>query len=294
MRTFRHSILTGIFAILPWAWEASAQAPAGTAPGGGNQAPNQVLVDMYFQLEALKEEVLSLRGMVDEQAYQIQRMEQEQRNRYLDLDRRLSAITSGSAGGDAAAGNGPGPASPPIPGTEAGPQNGGPGGQIPGNDAAQQQNGAPAGRFGDPLGIPPTVSAPQNAVAAPADEQELYRTALNLLLEESDYEQAISLFQRYIDNFPMGAYITNAYYWQGEALILAGRHNQAKDVFMKILDEHPNDPKAPGAMLKLGVAYSNLGDRQLATQLWQDIRNRYPESATEIRAAEDYLRRSGN
>ena len=97
------------------------------------------------------------------------------------------------------------------------------------------------------------------------------------------------MFQSYIDNYPQGRYLTNSYYWQGEALILVSRFSQAKDVFNKILSEYSQDPKAAGAMLKLGVTYKQLGDLSLADQTWREIATRYPDSSTEIREAENYL-----
>ncbi len=53
---------------------------------------NDIVVTLYNMLEALQQEVQMLRGMVEEQGYQIRRMETEQRDRYLDVDNRLSAL----------------------------------------------------------------------------------------------------------------------------------------------------------------------------------------------------------
>ncbi len=55
---------------------------AGQALGNGG--------DMYLLLQQLQDEVRVLRGMVEQQQYQIRQMEQEQRDRYRDLDRRIS------------------------------------------------------------------------------------------------------------------------------------------------------------------------------------------------------------
>ena len=50
--------------------------------------------ELLYTLQLLQQEVQELRGMVEQQAYQIKRMEEEQRDRYLDLDRRLSMSNS--------------------------------------------------------------------------------------------------------------------------------------------------------------------------------------------------------
>ncbi len=47
---------------------------------------------LLYQVELLQQEVQNLRGMLEEQAHQISQMREEQRDRYLDLDRRLSLL----------------------------------------------------------------------------------------------------------------------------------------------------------------------------------------------------------
>jgi len=61
-------------------------------------------VDLLYQLETLQQEVQQLRGIVEQQAHDLQRMREEQRDRYLDLDRRVSQLgkQGASNGGQAA------------------------------------------------------------------------------------------------------------------------------------------------------------------------------------------------
>lgn len=260
-----------------------ASAPAGNAAGG-----NDLIVTIYNQLEALQQEVQTLRGRVEEQDYQIKRMQTEQRDRYLDIDRRLSS-------GEQAVGSTtlPSIGTPGAPGTTT------PATMpniAPQPTATPQQSGSGIAANTIPTPRAPVAStANTGAISTPSpvpqmDEQELYRTALNLLLEESNYEQSIQYFQSYITTYPQGRYVTNAYYWQGEAFILVGRFNDARNVFTKIINDFPQDPKAAGAMLKLGIAYEEMGDIDQARRTWQEIATRYPQSTTEIREAENHLR----
>ncbi len=239
--------------------QASAAAPA------AQDGSNRILMDLYTQLQSLQQEVQTLRGMMEEQERRVRQMEAQQRDRYLDIDRRLSELTTGQGQQGAAS---------PTAATVAGVTN----------------PGAIPGQMPDPVGsaVPVPVAVP----AGPMSEQELYRNALSLLLDESDYEGSIRLFQRYIDEHPRGSFLTNAYYWQGEALILVQRYTQAMNMFNRLLDDYPDDPKAPGALLKVGVIHSQTGDRTRAEEAWRSISRVYPDSATEIRAAEDYLRRN--
>ncbi|GGK61142.1 tol-pal system protein YbgF [Amphritea balenae] len=47
--------------------------------------------EMLMILQQLQDEVRSLRGMVEQQQHQIRKMEQQQRDRYRDLDRRIAS-----------------------------------------------------------------------------------------------------------------------------------------------------------------------------------------------------------
>lgn len=261
-------------------------APAATAPAATGS--NDLIVSLYNQVEALQQEVQTLRGVVEEQGYQLKRLQTEQRDRYIDIDRRLSSMAPAPAlpGATAPLNAGATPvdpaAAPQVSTTSTGPV-------LNGSSAAL--NSATT-VVAPPPATPVATVSPANAAgsAVVQDEQELYRTALNLLLEESKYDEAISMFQTYIDKFPQGRLFTNALYWQGEAYLLVSGFPQARDVFARLLNDFPQDAKAAGAMLKLGMAYSKMGEAAQASDTWRGLKTRFPESANEIRLAEEYLK----
>lgn len=280
-----------------------AQVP-GTNSGAGNSSirnqttssqagsNNDLVISLYEQLETLQQEVQTLRGIVEEQNFQIKKIQTEQRDRYLDIDRRLSISSQNGADVATSEVSGASPAAllsktgqAEVSTVDSSIQRptSAVGESVQANNSTQGTRSEAVPVFVQPAG------APLPALVGQMDEQELYRTSLNLLLEQSNYEESISMFQSYIDNYPQGRYLTNSYYWQGEAFILVSRFSQAKDVFNKILSDYSQDPKAAGAMLKLGVAYKQLGDLSLADQTWREIATRYPDSSTEIREAENYL-----
>ncbi|MEX2365576.1 MAG: tol-pal system protein YbgF [Pseudohongiellaceae bacterium] len=286
MRHYRHSLLLTV-PVLTWALAANAQVPVvdAGASGNGNSPPaqqsqsaqqnsNEVVLNLYLQLEQLQREVQDLRGMVEEQSYQIRRMETEQRDRYLDLDRRLSGISTSQGSATGNTGLAGGQTSPGII-----PPVNGPGIPItPGN--------RPAGANASST---PGNQTPGAGREIPQNEQELYRTALSLLVEEEEYARSIALFQQYIEIYPMGRNIANAHYWRGAALVLVSRFNEAVQDFQKVISDYPQHQKAAGSLLKLGEAYNRMGDRNRARQTWQQISRDYPESLAEITIAEGYL-----
>lgn len=238
---------------------------------------NDIVLNLYLQLESLQQEVQTLRGIVEEQSYQIRRMQTESRDRYLDVDSRLSELSNSTPS------FGESPIS--VRGVVIEP------GQSP---IDLQTNGGNSSLTPAPAVAPVSTGTERTTAVRPRNEQELYRTALNLLVEDSNYEDSIGMFQQYIDTYPAGRYLANAYYWQGEGLILVERYNQAKEVFSKVINGHPQHAKAPGAMMKLVVTYIKMNDISQARQTFQNLQSTYPNSITEIGAAEDYLRQAGN
>lgn len=259
----------------------SGTATSLAQPAGGN---NELLNSLYTQLEALQQEVQTLRGVVEEQGYQLKRLQTEQRDRYLDIDRRLSSMA---------------PAAPLTAGTVA-PTAGNitaPAPTAPRSDL--NESSAAANSAGTVVTLPPVpepaATPTSTGRAAPAgnnpqDEQELYRTALNLLLQENKADESIALFQNYIDAFPQGRLRANALYWQGEAYLVVSGLTQARDVFIRVMTEYPQEAKAAAAMLKLGSTYKQMGETAKAAETWREIKVRYPESANEIRLSEEFLR----
>src|SRR5690625_6875363 len=65
-----------------------------------DQAQN-IQMELFFQLQTLQEEVQLLRGMVEEQAHEISRQQQQRMEDYLDLDRLVSMLTDESRSGRA-------------------------------------------------------------------------------------------------------------------------------------------------------------------------------------------------
>jgi len=258
-------------------------AQAAPAAGAGNQ--NDIMVEMYLRLESLQTEIQNLRGLVEEQSYQIRRLQTESRDRYLDTDSRLTELFSFH--------NGQQP-----PSNAATPSVLNNNGQSPvaaGNAAATavpqpMTAGAGVGGANAGAGI---VSTNLPAVSTPRNEQELYRLALNQLLDEENFQESVNLFQQYIDVYPQGRYLTNSLYWQGAALHLLENYTQSISVLQRLLDEYPQDPKAATAMLRLGTVYNEMGNTQRAVDLWRRISQVYPNSTSEIELATEYLNDAG-
>ena len=87
----------------PQAGQYSPGAPQTTTTPSATPRPNQPAVpsnvqwELYSQLQQLQQELTQLRGMVEEQAHEISQLKNQQRQRYLDLDHRISQLKAAPA-----------------------------------------------------------------------------------------------------------------------------------------------------------------------------------------------------
>ena len=70
----------------------------GYAPRAAKPTPAS-MTEFYFQLQTLQQEVQTLRGLVEEQSYQLKKLKQQRLDDYLDLDRRVSGLTQAASNG---------------------------------------------------------------------------------------------------------------------------------------------------------------------------------------------------
>jgi len=209
----------------------------------------QGLVDMYLRLETLQQEVQQLRGEVEVQTNTIEGLKQQQRQLYLDIDRRLRQLESGVVSKT------PSTLTPPV--------------TNPG--AASAPSKAPAKQ------ITP-------ASADPVVEENAYRAAFKLL-KEGRYSPATSRFRDFLTKYPASGYADNAQYWLGEISYVTRAFERAIGEFDKVLNNYPDSTKHADALLKQGYCYYELKNYTKANELLTLVGTRYPHS-TAARLAE--------
>jgi tol-pal system protein YbgF len=120
-------------------------------------------------------------------------------------------------------------------------------------------------------------------------EQQQYQLALDSLLQEEQYQRSVAEFDQYLSLYPNGRFITNAYYWKGQAYLNLAMLNEARDAFEVIVNLYPDGRKVDDAMYSLGTVYDKLGDTDKARQLLRQVQSRYPNTSA-ANLADIYLR----
>jgi len=217
---------------------------------------------LLMLIQQLQDEVRSLRGQVEQQSYRLKQMEQEQLDRYRDLDRRVSVLLSANAD----AGLSP-PAEPVFSDTQS---------------ATTAPNPADTSSA--------TAAAPAVAAqSAPAeDDMRAYREAFALVRDKS-YGPAISAFNAFVQQYPQSPRLANAHYWLGEVYLVQQNTEAARDAFTLVLNRFPQSSKAPDSAYKLATVYEKLGDQARSSQYLDLVLTQYPDSAA-ARLAKEFKR----
>lgn len=110
-------------------------------------------------------------------------------------------------------------------------------------------------------------------------ENDAYDHAVNLVLKEKRYEQAITEFKAFNQKFPNSSYSANAHYWLGQLLFNKGDLNGASSEFSTVINNYENSGKRSDAMLKLGMVAQKQNDNAQAKSVYNRLIKEYPNSS---------------
>ncbi len=206
-------------------------------------------------IDQMRQEMMEMRGQLEEQAFRIEQLQQESRDRYLDLDERMSRLNGQGHSGGRGESSSVAALQPPILNTPV---------------------------------ANPSEKRDQSAFKA---EEAAYQSAFGLI-RSKQFDDAKEALQQQLKAYPKGRYADNAYYWLGEVDMAQGRYDEARDSFQVVLSDFPKSSKVPDASYKLGRVYDLLGNQKKAKELLESVIRQYPESAAS-RLSDTYLRTMG-
>ena len=223
------------------------------------------LVELTDDVKSQDIQIRELRGRFEELSHAIGRLQQRQRELYLDLDQRLQKLEAAGPSPATAASTQPAAAAEASTTPEA------PASPTPAASTAAQTS--------QPASVEPATTPAQSSVGVdPFAEQQAYQSAFELL-KAGRYEEAAEAFHQFIAQFPTGSYADNAQYWLGETYYITRRFESAVREFERLIGRYPNSGKLTHAMLKIGYAYDELGNRAEAERALGDLVTRFPQSA---------------
>jgi len=123
----------------------------------------------------------------------------------------------------------------------------------------------------------------------PLTEVELYEKAYSYY-QQGDFKNARKLFEEYIERFPKGKWIGQAYFWIGESYFKEKKYEEAILNYQKLIELQGWHPLKPTAMFKQAQAFKALGDIEACKILLKKVINQYPNSK-EAEKAKKLLRK---
>lgn len=231
----------------------SGYGTSGAYAGGGATAQPSAQGQLFMQLQQMQEEISRLRGMLEVQQNDIQRMKQEALERYQDLDQRIVSGAAAANNNSAPAGNAPSDA-----------------GSAPSASASQ----APA------AGTEP---------ADPAKEKLYYEAAFDLV-KAKDFDKASQAFAAFLRKYPNSSYAGNAQYWLGEVNLAKGDLQGAGQAFAKVSQLYPKHAKVPDSLYKLADVERRLGHTDKVKGILQQVVSQYPNTSAAQLAQRDLQR----
>ncbi len=206
-------------------YTTQSNQPTTPIPVSGDSGSASNDGELFYQLQLLQQEVMELRGKVEEQEYQIRQLREQSLERYLDLDQRLKG------GGLQPTGATPTPGSPT--GTTPAPQQ-----ELPGESDAYRAaySLVRSQQFADAV-----AAFRQFLVDFPGGKfspnAHYWLGELYLVQVPPDDESARRAFNLLLEQYPDNAKIPDALYKLGKIYYDRGNRDRAREYLDRVINE---------------------------------------------------------
>lgn len=261
-------LLLGAFLALPTIRSAHAQDAA----------------ELFLRLDRLEAENRRLNGAVEEMTFQIRRLEDQLKRQQADYDLRFRDLEQGRPG-----------ARPQAPAAQQGSATPQSNRRQDAFDPAQApaSPGAPRpltpGAGGDitaPIDVTrPRVDGAAPVATGPRGDARSDFDAARALIQRGDNEGAEGAFREFLRAYPRDRRVADATFYLGESYLNRTRYREAAEHYLTVTSKFSNAPRAPEAMLKLGISLRGLGAKAEACGTFEQVPRKYPNASGAIRAA---------
>jgi tol-pal system protein YbgF len=227
----------------------------------------QGLVSLLSRVDQLQNEVKRLNGENEALQHQIDALKERNRKLYLDLDERLQLQEAKVTA--------PVPTQP-VQDLTVAPQ------------APEVSEVVPVATISQPSAsqvVEQTTESAQQAISPPdakpvavENGEAAYQAALQTL-RAGQYDDAVTAFNEFPQQYPHSNYLPNAYYWKGEAHLVLAHYDDAVASFQIVIDKFPDSRKMPDAMLKKGFALFSLGKVEESKSTLTTVMQQYPNTS---------------
>jgi len=134
---------------------------------------------------------------------------------------------------------------------------------------------------GGPAVTPPPASGGTEMALGEKADYDRAKEAL----DSGSFRSAADLFAAFAETYPGSPLTGEAAFLRGEALMALGETGNAARAWLESFYSAPEGPRAPDALLKLGLALDTLGQRQESCLTLGQVPVRFPGSAAAAEAS---------
>lgn len=244
-----------------------------------SQGGDASTVRMMEQMDTMERQIRDLISRVEELSYENRQLRQDYDTLREDMMSMLGGGSSASGGDDYAAGDfggddesgdfGDSDAGGPVDLTEAEAEGGGDFAIVDPDDpnAEAKRNATRA------LGASPVDAAAPDVLFARAQTR----------LMEGDYPAARNAFETFVEQAEGDERTGEAWFWIGRTRFIEGASAEAADAYIQSMQA--GGPKAPDAMVQLGVALADLGETEDACDTLTAVPDQFPDASESVMAA---------
>jgi tol-pal system protein YbgF len=223
----------------------------------GVTADNKLLAQTQVKVDNMQEQNAKLYGKIEELSYAVEKLAEQVKLMSEDFDYRLNELEKMAENNS----------------TEA---------------PTTTDANAPATKPVEPVvAKTQTAKRVRSEVPEMLAPEKLYQKAYNYLTS-ANYDKSTDWFEAFIERFPEHQYADNSYYWLGELALVQGDPKNALLHFSKGLKKFPNGTKASANLLKIGVAFKQMGNLKHAKTSWDKLISDYPNTP-EAKKAQNFL-----
>jgi len=121
------------------------------------------------------------------------------------------------------------------------------------------------------------TAAAEKPAAAEEQAQKFYDDGLDAF-NAKKYQEAYAAFNNYLEKHPKGNLAANARFWLGECLYSQQDYELAILEYQKVFADFPKNGKTPAALLKQGMSFEKLKDRETAKLVYLKLQAEYKDS----------------
>ena len=128
--------------------------------------------------------------------------------------------------------------------------------------------------------VAPTTDNTEVSYSNNLSENESYDRAVNLVLKDKRYQQAIVEFKSFNQKYPQSTYAPNAHYWLGQLLFNKGDFKDAGSEFEIVVERYKDSSKRSDSMLKLAAVAQKENNKAKAITLYKEIITQYENTSS--------------